>query len=88
MSCSVPETEAAPRHVPDYFMHDFSVRVFDADGKLKSELTGKQGRHYPDTDTVEIDQVFVRTFSPHLIYRLNHEVVLLLMIAVIVPPGA
>lgn len=58
-----PETEAAPRHVPDYFMHDFSVRVFDADGKLKSELSGKQGRHFPDTDTVEIDQVFVRTFN-------------------------
>jgi lipopolysaccharide export system protein LptC len=58
-----PDTEAAPRHVPDYFMHDFAVRVFDANGKLKSELTGKQGRHYPDTDTVEIDQVFVRTFN-------------------------
>ena len=58
-----PETEAAPRHVPDYFMHDFSVRVFDVDGKLKSELSGKQGRHFPDTDTVEIDQVFVRTFN-------------------------
>lgn len=58
-----PEMEAAPRHVPDYFMRDFSVRVFDAQGKLKSELTGKQGRHFPDTDTVEIDQVFVRTFN-------------------------
>ena len=58
-----PEMQSAPRHVADYFMHDFSVRVFDANGKLKSELTGKQGRHYPDTDTVEIDQVFVRTFN-------------------------
>ena len=60
---SGPEMQSAPRHVADYFMHDFSVRVFDANGKLKSELTGKQGRHYPDTDTVEIDQVFVRTFN-------------------------
>lgn len=58
-----PELEAAPRHVPDYYMNDFSVRVFDAQGKLKSELIGQQGRHYPDTDTVEIDQVFVRTFN-------------------------
>ena len=23
------ELEAAPRHVPDYFMRDFSVKVFD-----------------------------------------------------------
>ena len=60
---SGPEMEAAPRHVPDYFMRDFSVRVFDAQGKLKSELAGKQGRHFPDTDTVEIDHVFVRTFN-------------------------
>ena len=58
-----PELDAAPRHVPDYYMNDFSVRVFDAEGKLKSELIGQQGRHYPDTDTVEIDQVFVRTFN-------------------------
>ncbi|MEY4364456.1 MAG: hypothetical protein RLZZ24_1808 [Pseudomonadota bacterium] len=57
------EMQAEPRHVPDYFMQDFSVRVFDADGKLKSELTGKKGRHFPDTDTVEIDQVYVRTFN-------------------------
>jgi lipopolysaccharide export system protein LptC len=58
-----PELEPAPRHVPDYFMRDFSVRVFDVDGKLKSELLGKEGRHYPDTDTVEIDDVRVRSFS-------------------------
>lgn len=57
------QTEAAPRHVPDYFMNDFSVRVYDAQGKLKSELIGKQGRHYPDTDTVEIDHVLVRTLN-------------------------
>ena len=59
---SRPEVEAAPRHVPDYFMQDFSVRIFDADGQLKSEITGKKGRHFPDTDTVEIEQVFVRIF--------------------------
>jgi lipopolysaccharide export system protein LptC len=54
------ELEAAPRHVPDYFMHDFSVRVFGPDGKLKSEMLGVKGRHYPDTDTLEIDQPRIR----------------------------
>ncbi len=54
------ELEAAPRHVPDYFMRDFSVRVFDADGHLKSEIVGTEGRHFPDTDTLEIDQPRLR----------------------------
>ena len=49
------ELEAAPRHVPDYFMREFSVKVFGDDGKLKSEMVGVEGRHFPDTDTLEID---------------------------------
>jgi len=54
------ELEAAPRHVPDYFMRDFSVKVFGEDGRLKSEMVGIEGRHYPDTDTLEIDQPRIR----------------------------
>ena len=54
------ELEAAPRHVPDYFMRDFSVRVFGQDGKLKSEMLGVEGRHFPDTDTLEIDKPRIR----------------------------
>jgi lipopolysaccharide export system protein LptC len=57
------ELEAAPRHVPDYFMRDFSVRVFGADGKLKSEILGLEGRHYPDTDTLEIDHPHIRAYG-------------------------
>jgi lipopolysaccharide export system protein LptC len=52
--------EAAPRHVPDYFMRDFSVRVFGEDGKIKSEMLGIEGRHFPDTDTLEVDQPRIR----------------------------
>jgi lipopolysaccharide export system protein LptC len=58
------ELEADPRHVPDYFMREFSVKVFGADGKLKSEMVGIEGRHYPDTDTLEIDQPYIRIISP------------------------
>jgi lipopolysaccharide export system protein LptC len=54
------ELEAAPRHVPDYFMRDFSVKVFGEDGRLKSEMVGTEGRHFPDTDTLEIDQPRIR----------------------------
>ncbi len=56
-----PSTPA--RHLPDYFMHQFSVKTFDAGGQLKSEVTGREGRHFPDTDTLEIDQVHIRSFN-------------------------
>lgn len=58
-----PVAETAPSHVPDYQMFDFTVRVFDDQGRLKSELAGREGRHFPDTDTVEIDAVRMRTFN-------------------------
>ncbi|WP_042422152.1 LPS export ABC transporter periplasmic protein LptC [Comamonas granuli] len=52
---------AAPRHEPDYQMNGFSVRSFAADGRLQSEVQGQTARHYPDTDTLEIDQVRIRS---------------------------
>jgi len=55
--------EAVQRHVPDYFLRNFSVRVFGADGKLKSEILGTEGRHYPDTNTLEIDRPHIRTYA-------------------------
>lgn len=54
------EVEALPRHEPDYYMRDFSVKVFESDGRLKSVIVGTEGRHYPDTDTLEIDQPRIR----------------------------
>jgi lipopolysaccharide export system protein LptC len=57
------ESETPPRHVPDYFMRDFSVKVFAEDGRLKSELLGIEGRHFPDTDTLEIDQPRIRVLG-------------------------
>jgi len=59
-----PRAPTAPvQHLPDYFMHQFSVKTFDARGQLKSEVMGREGRHFPDTDTLEIDQVHIRSFS-------------------------
>lgn len=55
--------EQAARHEPDYFMQKFSIKTFDASGRLKSEVRGAEARHYPDTDTLEIDQVHIRSFS-------------------------
>jgi lipopolysaccharide export system protein LptC len=52
------------QHLPDYFMRGFSVKTFDAQGHLKSEVTGAEARHFPDTDMLEIDQVVIRSFDP------------------------
>ncbi len=57
-----PEQEAPAQHEPDYFMRKFSVRTYDGTGRLKSEVLGSDGRHYPDTDTLEIDSVRIRSF--------------------------
>ena len=57
------EAERAATHDPDYFMKKFSVKTFDATGRLKSEVTGADARHFPDTDTLEIDQVRIRSFN-------------------------
>jgi len=53
----------APIHEPDYFLRGFSVKSFDPSGRLKSEIQGSEGRHYPDTDTMEIDQPRIRSFN-------------------------
>lgn len=48
---------------PDYFMRDFSVRVFDPDGRLKSELIGVEGHHFPATDTLEVQNPRMRSID-------------------------
>jgi lipopolysaccharide export system protein LptC len=60
----VAEAPRPATHDPDYFMRGFSVKTFDATGRLKSEIYGSQARHYPDTDTMEIDQPRIRSFNP------------------------
>lgn len=57
------EIQRAATHDPDYFMRRFSVKTFDASGRLKSEVHGSEARHYPDTDTLEIDQPRIRSFN-------------------------
>lgn len=59
-----PQAAAAPQHAPDYFMRKFAVRTYDAQGQLKSEVSGGEARHFPDTDTLEIEQVHIRAFNP------------------------
>jgi lipopolysaccharide export system protein LptC len=61
-----PETEhaiAPLRHEPDYTMTRFMVRRFAPDGTMRAQIEGDTLRHYPDTDTLEIDNVRIRAIG-------------------------
>jgi lipopolysaccharide export system protein LptC len=59
----IEQAKVAATHDPDQFMRRFSVKSFDANGRLKTELHGEEARHYPDTDTLEIDLPRMRSIS-------------------------
>ena len=58
-----PSAPRPPTHEPDYFMKQLKVSAIDAAGRLKSEVSGVEARHYPDTDLLEIDKVRIRSFN-------------------------
>lgn len=55
---------AAPlRHEPDYAMSQFMVQRFTANGAMRVQIEGDMMRHYPDTDTLEVDNPRIRAFG-------------------------
>ncbi|MBC7957678.1 MAG: LPS export ABC transporter periplasmic protein LptC [Cytophagales bacterium] len=52
------------RHEPDYEMRNFAVQRFTPLGPLRAQIEGDAMRHYPDTDTLEIDNVRLRAVGP------------------------
>jgi len=61
---SAPEAAREASHDIDYFMRKFTVKTFDENGQLKSEIYGIEARHFPDTDILEIDQARIRSIRP------------------------
>jgi len=55
--------ERPAEHEPDYFLRGFSVKTFDPRGRLQSEIYGREARHFPDTDTTEIDEPRIRQYN-------------------------
>ncbi len=51
------------RHEPDYVMQRFVVNRYAADGSLKTRLTGVTLRHYPDNDTLEVDDARIESIA-------------------------
>lgn len=58
-----PPPEEAVRHDPDYFLYNFALKSFDATGRLTTEVAGAEGRHFPDTDVLEIDGARIRSYA-------------------------
>jgi lipopolysaccharide export system protein LptC len=56
-------TASIKKHEPDYEMRHFSVHRHKGDGKTVSQIEGQLLRHYPDTDTLEIDQARILSTS-------------------------
>ena len=56
----IDRASAPLRHEPDYAMANFMVQRFAADGTLRAQIEGDALRHYPDTDTLEVDNARIR----------------------------
>ncbi len=56
--------DAPVGHEPDYTMSQFTVQRFTPLGPLRAQLEGDVMRHYPDTDTLEVDNVRVKSIAP------------------------
>ncbi|MBS0444673.1 MAG: LPS export ABC transporter periplasmic protein LptC [Proteobacteria bacterium] len=54
---------APPIHIPDYTMTQFLVQRFAPDGAMRAQIEGDLLRHYPDTDTLEIDNPRIRAVA-------------------------
>jgi lipopolysaccharide export system protein LptC len=58
-----PQAKEVERHDPDYYMEGFTLKSFDAKGRMRSEVMGDKARHYADNAWTEIDQVRFRSFD-------------------------
>ena len=60
---SAQEAAKVAKNDIDYFMRNFTVKSFGETGQLKSEIHGVEGRHYPESDTLEIDKPRILSIS-------------------------
>jgi lipopolysaccharide export system protein LptC len=59
----VPREVAPLRHEADYTMTRFVVQRFGSDGALRTEIEGERLRHFPDDNTLEIEQARIRAIG-------------------------
>jgi lipopolysaccharide export system protein LptC len=54
---SQAEAHKSVRQDPDYRLSDFSIKLFNAQGQMTRELTGKEAQHLPATKDLHIKEV-------------------------------
>lgn len=59
----VPRDKKPLTHEPDYTMRQFLVQRFTPQGTLRAQIEGDTLRHFPDTDTFEVDNPRVRAWA-------------------------
>lgn len=58
--------EKALRHDPDYYLDQFTGKVFNADGSLHYKLDADHMKHYPDDNSVHVTMPVLQLFrEPH-----------------------
>ncbi len=50
------------RHIADYSLQDFTISTYAPEGRLLHRLSGQSAHHFPDSDTLEIETVRVKSF--------------------------
>ena len=58
-----PPTETEKRHEPDYTIENLAATAMDENGRLKYELRARRLEHYPDDDTMELEQPYLIQYS-------------------------
>lgn len=56
-------TDKPVRQDPDYRLSDFSVKSFDATGRMTREVSGDHAQHYPATQTLNISHIRIQAQS-------------------------
>ncbi len=59
----IPRVETPPTHEPDYTMREFQIQRFTPQGTLRAQIEGDTLRHFPDTDTFEVDNPKIRAWA-------------------------
>lgn len=59
-----PQEPQPKTHEVDFFMRGATMRTYDKDGRLQSQLFGAEMRHYDDSATVEVDHPRWKSTAP------------------------
>ena len=59
-----PAFDGSGRHDPDIFVENFKAINLDKDGRIRQALVATRARHFPDDDTMALDQPQIAFTDP------------------------